>query len=213
MTWNYRGAHLRRAGDAIVPMTGEELRHIYNETGPDFSAEICTNARPGDLDATAIDLFRALWQKKSPEQNIAGRSTERLLSDAELVIDEGITFAALILFGTHKALGRLLSQAEIIFEYRSNEAPGPAADRREFRQGFLPVLDQLWDLINLRNDKQHFQQGLFVWDVPTFNERAIREAILNAVSHRDYRSGGSVFVRQYPRRIEIVSPGGFPAGI
>src|SRR6266446_6425353 len=34
-----------------------------------------------------------------------------------------------------------------------------------------------------------------------------------AVSHRDYRHGGSVFVRQYPRRIEIVSPGGFPPGI
>lgn len=49
--------------------------------------------------------------------------------------------------------------------------------------------------------------------MPTFDERAVREAILNAVSHRDYRHGGSVFVRQYPRRIEIVSPGAFPAGI
>ena len=48
---------------------------------------------------------------------------------------------------------------------------------------------------------QHFQQGLFVWDVPTFDERALREAVLNAVSHRDYRHSGSVFVRQYPRRV------------
>ena len=91
--------------------------------------------------------------------------------------------------------------------------PGAAADRREFRRGFLPVLDEIWQAVNLRNDLQHFQQGLFIWDVPTFNERAVREAVLNAVSHRDYRHGGSVFVRQYPRRIEIVSPGGFPAGI
>ena len=36
---------------------------------------------------------------------------------------------------------------------------------------------------------------------------------MNAVSHRDYRHGGSVFVRQYTRRIEIVSPGGLPPGI
>lgn len=36
-------------------------------------------------------------------------------------------------------------------------------------------------------------------DVPTFDERSIREAILTAVSHRDYRQGGNVFVRQYPR--------------
>lgn len=64
-----------------------------------------------------------------------------------------------------------------------------------------------------RNDKQHFQDGLFIWDIPTFNESAVREAILNAISHRDYRMGGSVFIRQFPRRLEIVSPGGFPPGI
>ncbi len=50
-------------------------------------------------------------------------------------------------------------------------------------------------------------------DIPTFDEVSVREALLNAVAHRDYRLGGSVFVRQHPRRLEIVSPGGFPAGI
>src|SRR5262249_56153996 len=79
--------------------------------------------------------------------------------------------------------------------------------------GLLTVLDEIWRLIISRNDLQPFQQGFFVWYVPTFNERVVREAVLNAVSHRDYRHGGSVFVRQYPRRIEIVSPGGFPPGI
>jgi ATP-dependent DNA helicase RecG len=41
----------------------------------------------------------------------------------------------------------------------------------------------------------------------------IREAVLNAVCHRDYRLGGSVFIRQYPKRLEVASPGGFPAGV
>jgi ATP-dependent DNA helicase RecG len=49
--------------------------------------------------------------------------------------------------------------------------------------------------------------------IPTFNELVIREAILNAVSHRDYRHAGSVFIKQYPTKIELVSPGGFPSGI
>jgi len=110
-------------------------------------------------------------------------------------------------------LGRFLGQAEVIFEYWPDDVRGPAADRRELRRGFLPGLDQLWQAVNLRNDLQHFQQGLFVWGVPTFDEQAVRQGLLNAVSHRDYRHGGSVFVRQYPRRIEIVSPSGFPPGI
>ena len=54
---------------------------------------------------------------------------------------------------------------------------------------------------------------MFIWDIPTFEERSVREAILNAVSHRDYRLGGSVFVRQYQRSLIIESPGGFPPGI
>lgn len=79
--------------------------------------------------------------------------------------------------------------------------------------GFFLFDDDLWSTINLRNDIQHYQDGLFVWDIPTLNELGIREAILNAVSHRDYRLGSSVFVRQFPKKVEIVSPGGFPPGI
>lgn len=212
--WQYNGSFLMRAGDALVPMSDDQLRRIYGETGPDFSAEICPSASLDDLDPAAIELLRKLWQRKSPDLvAIATLSVEQLLRDAELLSDGRLTYASLILLGREEALGRLLGQAEIVFEYRSSEAPGPASERRDFRRGFLPVLDEIWRLINLRNDLQHFQQGLFVWDVPTFNESAVREVVLNAVSHRDYRQGGSVFVRQYPRRIEIVSPGGLPPGI
>jgi ATP-dependent DNA helicase RecG len=138
---------------------------------------------------------------------------EQLLKDAELVTDRGVTYAGLILLGTRPALGRFLAQAEVVFEYRSSNATGPANQRDEYRQGFLLYYDKLWDTINLRNDLQHYQERFVMHHIPTFREVAVREAILNAVSHRDYRHAGSVFVRQYPRRIEIVSPGGFPIGI
>lgn len=141
------------------------------------------------------------------------KSDQELLSDAELVDQGRVTYAALILLGTRQAVGRYLPQAELIFEYRSGDATGGAQAREEYRQGFFSYYEGLWNLINLRNDTQHFQDGLFLLDIKTFNERAIREALLNAISHRDYRLGGSVFVRQYPRRIEVVSPGGPPPGI
>ena len=209
----YKGAYWMRGGDALVPMTQDQLRTIFAEASPDFSSETCTSARLDDLDPIAVDVLRQLWHRKTKDQGVITRPLERLLTDAELLVDDEVTYAALILLGTRKALSKHLAQAEIVFEYRSNEVPGPAAERHEIRQGFLPVLDEIWRLINQRNDLQHFQQGLFIWDVPTFNERVIREAVLNAVSHRDYRHGGSIFVRQYPRHIEIVSPGGFPSGI
>ena len=202
-----------RAGESLVPMTPDMLKRIFDEAGPDFSAEVSPAASLADLDPEAVSRFRTMWRRKSGNPDLDRLSDEQLLRDAELLVDAGVTYAALILLGAERPLGRLLAQAETIFEYRSSEASIPFQQRIEYRKGFLLYLDALWETINLRNDIQHYQDGLFIWDIATFNESAVREAILNAVSHRDYRHPGSVFVRQFPRRIEIVSPGGFPPGI
>jgi len=213
MPIQYRGSYWMRAGEGLVPMTPDRLKRIFDEAGPDFSAEICAHAALSDIDPTAIQRFRAMWQRKSGNEALDKVTDERLLADAELVVDGRLTYAALILLGTRQALGKYLAQAEVIFEYRSSEASIPSQQRKEYRQGFFLFDEDLWNTINLRNDIQHYQDGLFIWDISTFNEMVIREAILNAVSHRDYRLGGSIFVRQFPRKIEIVSPGGFPPGI
>jgi ATP-dependent DNA helicase RecG len=207
------GIYWTRRGDSLVPMTEDQLREIFNEIGHDFSADFCQGASLEDLDPLAIEDFRKRWIEKSANEALGQRDRKQLLHDAEAVVDGNVTYAALVLFGTHRALGRHLAQAEVVFEYRSTEASGPAQQRKEYREAFFSFYDDLWHIINLRNDLQHYQDGLFIWDIPTFEERSVREAILNAVSHRDYRLGGSVFVRQYPRHITIGSPGGFPPGI
>lgn len=208
-----KGAYWMRGGDGLVGMTPDQIKRILDETGPDFSAEICAAATLDDLDPMAIQAFAGLWARKSGNAGLAAQPQQQILADAELVEGASVTYAALVLFGTRHALGRHLAQAEVVFEYRSTEASIASQDREEYRLGFFLFFDALWAKVNLRNEVQQFQDGLFRWDIRTFNEAVVREAILNAVSHRDYRLGGSVFVRQYPRLLEIVSPGGFPAGI
>jgi ATP-dependent DNA helicase RecG len=66
-----------------------------------------------------------------------------LLSDAELIADERITYTALVLFGIQQALGQYLPQVEVIFEYRSSEASGPAQQREEYRRGFFLFQDDM----------------------------------------------------------------------
>jgi ATP-dependent DNA helicase RecG len=211
--WQFEGRYWKRAGDDLVALGGAELRAIFAETGPDFSAELCAAAIVADLSQTAIARFRDRWAQKKRDTRIAGWSYTETLRNAELMIDGQLTYAALILFGTRTALGRRLAQAELVFEYRSSDASGPAADREEYREGFMTWQDALWAKNNLRNDRQSYQDDFFRMDLPTFDEIPVREAVLNAVAHRDYRLGGSTFVRQYPKRLEVVSPGGLPAGI
>ena len=173
-----------------------------------------------DLDSAAIEDFRKRWiakATKAEDRQLAERlqssTIEELLTDAEAMVAGELTNAALILFGSRQAVGKHLAQAEVVFEYRSSDASGPAQDRQEYRAGLFCFYDDLWNRINLRNDKQDFQEGLFVTPISTFSERPVREAILNAVSHRNYQLGGSIFIRQFRRRLEIDSPGGLPLGI
>lgn len=158
-------------GDSLIPMPEDVRRRIYEEAGFDFSGSICRAAKLNDLDMDSIESFRAKWVEKSGNKRLMSKSVEQLLYDCEAITDEGVTYAALILFGTRKSLGRFLPQAEIIFEYRSSEGAGPASQREEFREGFFACYNRLWELINLRNDKQYYQEGFFVYDIPTFNER------------------------------------------
>ncbi len=208
-----KGLYWMRRGEELVHMTQDMLKRIFEEGVPDFSAQVCKHAKFEDLDSKAISRFRELWHKQTGNGALRNSSDEQLLKDCEAVVQKGITYAALILFGTSKALGEHLAQAEVVFEYRSGYVIGPAQQRVEYRQGFFSYYDELWETVNLRNDIQHFQDGLFIWKIPTFNEKVVREAVLNAISHRDYRASGSIWVKQYPRKIIISSPGGLPPGI
>lgn len=210
--WEHGGHYLRRAGDDLVAIPQNDLHAMFAEAGPDYSAAAC-DATLTELSPLALADFRQRWVRQAGKPGILEWSVEELLTNAELRVDGKLNIAALVLFGTRETLGRHLAQAEIVFEYRASEASGPAQDRAEFREGFFLCHDALWQRINLRNDRQSYQDGLFRYDIPTFDETAVREALLNAVAHRDYRLGGSIFVRQYARRLEIVSPGGFPPGI
>lgn len=49
--------------------------------------------------------------------------------------------AALILLGKRTTLSRHLAQSEVIFEYRTTEASGPAQEREEYREPLILVLD------------------------------------------------------------------------
>lgn len=220
MAIQYDGHRWVRKEDSLVEMSDDRLREIYAESGHDFTAEICPGLTMSELDEAAIEDFRKRWLAKaikseeiSKVEHLRSISVAQLLADSEATVDGKPTYAALILFGTGKSVSRYLAQAEVVFEYRSSDASGPAQDRKEYRRGFFGFYDELWNQINLRNDRQDFQEGLFVTPIATFSERPVREAILNAVSHRNYQLGGNIFIRQFPRRLEIDSPGGLPVGI
>src|SRR5262249_14486186 len=111
----FEGVYWMRKEDSLVPMSEDRLRDIFAESGHDFSAAICPGVQLAALDMAAIEDFRRRWVEKARKaenvslaEKLAAMSSRDLLADAEAVIDGKATYAALILFGTPKALGRHL---------------------------------------------------------------------------------------------------------
>lgn len=83
-----------------------------------------------------------------------------------------------------------------------------------WREPFFKIYDEIWETINARNLRIPFQEGLIQREVYAFSEKPVREALLNAVAHRDYTiNSQSIFIRASPEEFFIESPGGFPPGI
>src|SRR3954447_9245600 len=75
------GAYWMRAGEDLAPMTPDMLRRIFDEAGPDYSAEICQQATAADLDPAAIESLRSRWARHSANKALARRPVEKLLRD------------------------------------------------------------------------------------------------------------------------------------
>ncbi len=210
----FKGRFQMRSGESLVPMPFEMLAAITEEGTLDRSQEFIVGATLDDLSTTAIERFRDIWSRKTGNRELASLEPSRLLHDAGLVgPNNEVTIAAMVLLGSRKSMTRWLPQAEVILEYRSSATSIPYQAREEFREGFFDMDQRLWSAIKARTQVQHIREGLFIRDIPDFEEEVVREGLLNAICHRDYANGASVFIRQAPELLELESPGGFPAGI
>lgn len=205
---------LMRVGDALERMSEEMYISIIQEQEPDFSAKICEGLSIKDLDAKAINTLKEKYSQKRSNQAFLNLSNDQILSDLGLVQGKKITYAALILVGKEEALKKQLPQAEISFEYRSSENQIPFDKRDRITKPLFTSIEILWSLVDARNKSEHHQIGPYIYDTPPyFNEEVIREALLNAIAHRDYSINSEILIKQYPRKINVVNPGGLPKGV
>lgn len=202
-----------RAGSSLVEMTQEKIKEIHSETDSDFSAQIVKGMTIADIDDSAVNAFKNLWSKQQNNSEYLDFTTEKILQSIDILTDKGINYAGLILFGKSEKIKELLPGAEIIFEWRQEAKIGHDY-RKEWRAPFFSIFDDIWATVNARNIRFPFQQGFIQREVLAFNENTIREAVLNAVTHRDYNiQTQSIFIKASPDDFLIQSPGGFLNGI
>jgi ATP-dependent DNA helicase RecG len=212
--FEFYGVPLMRNGEEITTMDQQTLKNILNEVEPDFAQQVVKGLKVEELDEGAIKIFCNLWVNKSKRKDFLNYPVDKILRSIGVLSDEGLSYACLVLFGTEEILNKFLPDAEIIYEWRQDPGKVNYDTRKSWRAGFFSVYEDLWKVINDRNIRMPFQEGLIQRDIFGFSEKPIREAILNAVAHRNYFiKGRSVFIKASPENFQIESPGAFPDGV
>ncbi|MCH7323313.1 putative DNA binding domain-containing protein [Solibacillus sp. MA9] len=86
-------------------------------------------------------------------------------------------------------------------------------NRKEFSGSILTQVDQALKYLNFDNEKSAHLEGLQSEEHESFPSYALREALVNAVTHRDYSYSGSILVHLFQNEIEIISVGGLVNGL
>lgn len=211
--YKFEDVPLMRVGEELLPMSEQQYLKIIQEQEPDFSEKICKGLEFEDLDARAIKKLKEAYSKKQDNSQFISLSDKQALSDLDLLRGSSITFAALILVGKAEAIKKFLPQSVINLEYRNSLTQINFDNRQIFNEPYFLTIETLWDTINQRNGKVPIQQGPFIFDIPFFNKEVIREAINNAIAHRDYHKNSETVIKQFPNEMHVINAGGFPPGV
>jgi len=202
-----------RVGKECKPLTGSALSRLMFAGGQrDLTAETVPGVTTGDLDPEQIGLLQRTIQAEGGSPGLTGVPADELLSKLELIRDGEVTLAALLLLGRGLALARSIPQHEVVFlRFRTatkydvrHDLKGPLLSTLQFMERLLTAH---MNIANLGTD------GFGQLTIPDVTWWVAREAILNALVHRDYFLRQSVYIELHRDRLVVTSPGGFMGGV
>ena len=188
------GVYIRQ-GNSPVPASEEYIRQMIKET-----------------DGDSFEKLRSLNQK------LTFNYADIIFKNANISFGD-IQKKTLGIIGEdnlYTNLGLLLSDQCVhtlkiaIFEGKEK---GIFKDRKEFKGSLLKQITEAFEYIDLLNKTQATFEGLIRKDERDYPVEAIREALLNAVVHREYSFGASTLINIYEDRIEFLSLGGIVSGL
>ncbi len=207
-----------RMGAENRPLGGEAIRQLAaSKSSGDYEAEVVPGAKRSDLDDETIAEYTA---KRIERQRRSITATpDELLREIGAIDDRGEpTVAGVLLFCKNPQ--QFLPQSSLVFvKFIGTEPRGegglPGYGRREEIGGPLArVIETAWNIVREEMRVGAVVKGLEREELTEYPLFAVREALVNAVCHRDYRlKGRRIEIRMFSDRMEVISPGGLPGFI
>ena len=208
-----KGKYLMRTGEGLRGMTPAEIARLRADDGlrRDFTADVLDAKWQDVVDPLEMERLRRELRDHERDE-LARLDDEALLRSLDVLPAKGArrraTRAAVLLVGRVEAVREFVPNHEVKL-LRLGRRETQITYTEDLRAPLLAVAQRAREVVEVANAVESFQQGMFRVDVQKFPERAYREAIANALIHRDYQLSGNVAVRVYPSRLEVGSPGGW----
>ena len=165
-----------------------------------------------DLDPLQIERARQILRSKAPSSGLLELSEIEFLQGLEAVRDGRVTHAGMLLFARREVLARYCPQAQ--FHYVFHDSETTVARNDIDRMPLLEVVERMEHVfVGPLNPEREIELGLFKLRIPQFPIEGVREAVLNALTHRDYQNPGEILLRHSAKELVVTSPGGFVDGI
>lgn len=212
------GRTIRRTANAqgqpeCIPLYPTDVQSWYADRGMhDATARIMEACDWDDLDPLEFVRLRRLLAENRGDSALAELSDEDLAKALGLVRGGNIkpTLAGLLLVGKEAALLEQVPAHEVAFQVLRGQ---DVAVNTFMRWPLLRVFEYTVEAFNIRNEEHELTIDLARIGVPAYDQRAFREALNNALTHRDYARMGAVHVQLHDDAIVIINPGGFVEGL
>ena len=212
------GKCLKRLGKNSKPYYPDEMSNKYSTIqNPDFSSQIIVESSLDDVNKLEVYSLKEKLRIRDSKSTLPDLEDVAFMRDLGLIKEDGdtykLTIAGLLFVGKETSIYQLLPQAEVIYLHYSADNLEEYDARLDMRQPIISIIDRLTEKIQNENKIVNVQVGLFRLELVDFSEKVFQEALLNALSHRDYQNLSAVYVKHYPDKIVIENPGGFLEGI
>jgi ATP-dependent DNA helicase RecG len=208
-----QGVFKRRVGKNCMPLDAQSFAHVQVSAGVvDWSGRTAVDAKLADLDPVEIARGRDILRRAAPDSDLLRLGDKEFLAGLEATRDGRPTHAGLVLFGRQDTLRRLCPQNQV--HYVQLQTPTDVVRNDNLRAGLLNILEQIErNFSGPANPEQELPLGFIRLRIPAFPIEAVREAVLNAVTHRDYLDPNEVLVRHEAHELIVTSPGDFIGGV
>ncbi len=201
-----------RVGKDCQPLTGTMRRRIMVETGETDLTATEVPGRPESLiSAAAMERLRETARRERAPEDLLSKGDKDLLAAIGLIRSGHLLRAGVLLAGTEAAIREHLPS--YVWTHLRMSSDTDYSNRADGRDALPVALDRILDRVMVENPITTVPQGLYHYEIRTYPEVALREALMNALIHADYRIAGPVLVKQFKTRLEISNPGGLPGGI